>query len=388
MSDASPGHRRTSLAWRLLAGQVLIVGVALLTAGAVAAMVGPALFHAHLLEAGREVSGAELTHIERAYRDASMVSLGMALLVAGALTGAVAWAAGRGVRRTLDRVTVVARALSRGHYTERVPPLAGGAEIDELAAAVNAMAAQLQGTEETRRRLLRDLAHELRTPIATLSAYHDGLHDGVIDLGPVSRATLAEHTGRLARLADDIDEVSRAQEGQLALDPARHRLADLLEAGCEAWRAGFADRGITLAGPAISGPDVAVDVDRRRLGQVLTNVLANAHRHTHPRGRVAVAARVVGGEVLVTVADDGDGIPAEELPHAFERFHRGNVARDRDGSGSGIGLTISRAIVEAHGGSMTAISPGPGRGTTIEVRLPVSPPRPAPARPGADTVSG
>ncbi len=239
--------------------------------------------------------------------------------------------------------------------------------------------------EDTRRRLLTDLAHELRTPIATLAAYHEGLGDGVVDLGPETRAVLTEQTARLTRLADDIEEVSRAEEGRLALHRQPVAVAELVATATDALREPFAGQGVTLTVRRSRALDTLVEVDRTRVGQVLTNLLSNALRHTPAGGTVTVGARREGGEVVLRVTDDGEGIPADQLPHVFERFFRGDGARSRDRSGSGIGLTISRAIVDAHGGSITAASAGPGRGATFSVTLPAAPREPraaAHAQPG------
>ena len=162
-----------------------------------------------------------------AYRDSSLISVGIGLLISLLAAGAVTWFLTRRLRRPLEQVTHAARELTLGHYATRVPAIAAGTELETLAAAFNTMAARLDSVEDTRRRMLSDLAHELRTPIATISAYHEGLHDGVTSLGPESRAALEEQTQRLARLADDIDEVSTAEEGRLALDLRSHHVSHL-----------------------------------------------------------------------------------------------------------------------------------------------------------------
>jgi two-component system sensor histidine kinase BaeS len=215
----------TGLATRLLAGQAIVLVAGALTVGLVAAVIGPPIFHQHLLEAGHQQNSPELVHIEMAYRDSSLISVGIGLLISLLAAGAVTWFLTRRLRRPLEQVTHAARELTMGHYAIRVPAIAAGTELETLAAAFNTMAARLDSVEDTRRRMLSDLAHELRTPIATISAYHEGLHDGVTSLGPESRAALEEQTQRLARLADDIDEVSTAEEGRLALDLRSHHVS-------------------------------------------------------------------------------------------------------------------------------------------------------------------
>lgn len=232
------------------------------------------------------------------------------------------------------------------------------------------MAARLDSVEDTRRRMLSDLAHELRTPIATISAYHEGLHDGVTSLGPESRAALEEQTQRLARLADDIDEVSTAEEGRLALDLRSHHVSHLLWAAHEGIRDRYAAKGVNLLVDDRSVAGLQVLVDRSRIGQVLTNLLNNALRHTPAGGTVIISAVSDRDHVSITVSDNGDGMTPEQLEHAFERFYRADFARTHDRTGSGIGLTISRAIINAHGGSLTAASSGPDQGSTLTINLP------------------
>lgn len=370
------GPRRPALhqglATRLLIGQTIVLLAGALTVGLVAAVVGPPIFHDHLLQTGHPADSPELVHIELAYRDASLISLAWGLLISVVAAGAVTWVLARLLRRPLAELTHAARELARGHYAVRVAIAGSGTELDTLAAAFNVMADRLQGVEDTRRRLLSDLAHELRTPIATLAAYHEGLTDGVIDLGPEARAVLAEQTARLARLADDIDEVSRAEEGRLLLDRRPVRVAELFSAAADALREPYAAKGVNLQLETSRALDALVEVDPTRVGQVLTNLLSNALRHTPAGGTVSLAARRDGPEVVLTVRDDGEGIPAAQLPHVFERFYRGDSARDRDRSGSGIGLTISKALVDAHSGSITATSEGPGQGATFRVSLPAA----------------
>ncbi len=370
--DAVPPPGR-SLATRLMLAQLGVLLASVVTAAVVAFLVGPPLFHEHLLRAGGELTDDQLLHVERAYLDASLISLGVAFLVALAAAGLVTWVLARRVRRPLADLSSAAGEVARGSYERRVGLTGAGAELDELAASFNTMAARLEVVEDTRRRLLTDLAHEMRTPLATCTAYLEALDDGVATWGPETSTVLFQQVDRLSRLAADIDDVSRAEEGRLSLDPRRVPVARLLDAADATMRARFVEKGVGFDVAADAAPGAVVRVDALRMGQVLTNLLDNALRHSVVGGAVEVAPRVDGYEVVVRVTDDGDGIAAEQLPHVFERFYRGDTARDRKERGSGIGLTISRAIVDAHGGSLTARSAGAGRGATFEVRLPLDP---------------
>jgi signal transduction histidine kinase len=237
--------------------------------------------------------------------------------------------------------------------------------------AFNAMAGRLAEVEATRRRLLADLGHELRTPVATIEAYVDAAEDGVLVPDEDTWAVLRAQTGRLRRLAEDIAAVSRAEEHQLDLHPRRVAVAELVGAAVAAAGPRYADKGVTLAtAVGASLPELTADVER--MGQVLGNLLDNALRHTPAGGTVTVRAEQDRPGVRITVADTGEGIAAEHLTHVFERFYRADAARDRSRGGSGIGLAIVRAIVTEHGGRVTAHSNGPGTGTAFVVSLPAA----------------
>ena len=358
------------IASRLLLAQGLVLVAGILTAALVAVLVGPPLFHQHLLEAGHAPDSPEIAHIERAYQAANMVSLGVAMALAVTCALAVTWHLTRRLQRPLTLLTRAAREMSRGHYQTRVPVAGAGPELDTLAAAFNAMAIRLETSEQTRRRLLSDLAHELRTPIATIGAYLDGLEDGVTEWGPATARVLRDQADRLARLATDIDEVSRAEEGRIVLQRTTAPAGDLVWAAAQTARAAYMDKGVNLLTDSSAAAGAVVDVDRQRIAQVLGNLLTNALRHTPPGGTVTVSAAAAGDEVTLSVADNGEGIAPEQLPHVFERFYRGDSARSRDARGAGIGLTIAKALVDAHAGAATADSPGPGRGATFVITLP------------------
>lgn len=349
---------------------MLVVGIG--SAGVVAAVMGPRLFHQHLIEIGQTAESADLIHVEEAYVDASLIALGVALAVSGAAALAVSWWITRRLRQPLNSLTHAAGELRRGHYDTRVPVTGIGPELDTLADAFNSMAIRLEQTEVTRRRLLADLTHEMRTPISTLMTYHDALRDGVTSMNDDVVEVLSGQTGRLARLATDITEVSLAEEGQLSLNKSLVPVCDVITEASQAARDQFARKNVNLVVDRARLPTTSVNVDRLRIAQVLSNVLSNALRHTPPGGVVSISAIRAGDEVQVTIADDGEGMDPDLQFHAFERFFRGDSARDRDRSGSGVGLTISRAIADLHGGSLTVASDGIGHGSMFTLTLPFS----------------
>ncbi|GAB6986858.1 sensor histidine kinase [Nocardioides pyridinolyticus] len=356
---------------RLLLAQALVLIGAIATAGVIAALVGPPLFHEHMLKATPDPTPTELEHVEEAFRAASAISLGLAMAAAIVIALVVSWYLTRRFQAPITALTQGASDVSSGHYGARVPVGDAGPEMDSLAIAFNTMAGQLARTEDTRRRLLSDLAHELRTPVATLGAYLEGIEDGVTPWNNHTRALLSDQVERLSRLAQDIDAVSRAEEGRLSLEPAPISLAGLVEGAVLALAESYAANRVALE--VVPRGDLTVAVDRTRLLQVLTNLLDNARRHTPEGGTVTIDWQQVDERVALSISDNGDGIPSSQLPHIFERFYRGDTARDREHRGSGIGLTISRAIAEAHGGRLDADSDGPGTGSTFTLILPGGP---------------
>ncbi|MGG5258716.1 sensor histidine kinase [Phycicoccus avicenniae] len=355
---------------RLLLAQALLLVAGAVTAYLVASLVGPGLFHQHLLEAGTDPSSSETYHLEMAFRDALLVAMGVALLVSvGAALAISAWFTRR-VQRSTRRVVDAAADVAAGRYDVRVPASGLGVELDRMSSTINELGARLEQVEGTRRRMLSDLGHELRTPLATVEAYLEALEDGVIAPDAATFALLRSSTHRLRRLADDLGNVSRAQEGRLDLHPVRVDLGALVDDVLATEANAFEARGVTLRTDVAPAP-LLVDADPERIGQVLTNLLRNALRHTPAGGTVTVRTAQESTHAVLHVVDDGEGITAEHLPHVFERFYRADSSRTAaDGGGSGIGLTISRAIAEAHGGTLTARSHGAGTGATFALRLP------------------
>lgn len=361
--------RPAGLASRLLAAQLLVIATAGLTLALVAAAAGPAVFDVHVRDALGIVSPEVSRHLREAFAAAGLLSLaaGMAAALLAAL--AVSLLATRRLAGPLHALTAAAARVAAGNYATRLPKPGLGIEFDSMAGAFNSLAATLQATESTRRRLLADLAHELRTPLATLDAYLEGLADGVAEPTTATWALLAEQTARMRRLAEDIALVSRAEEGQLPLHPQPVDLVDLAAAAVRAAAPRYRAKRVELDADEPPRP-VPIIGDPDRLTQILANLLDNALRHTPAGGRVTVAVTRADRTAELRVTDTGGGIPAKHLPHVFDRFYRGDAARDRGSGGSGIGLTISRALARAHGGDLTATSPGPGAGATFTLFLP------------------
>jgi len=365
------GHRPRSLPGRLLVAQVVVVVAMALTMIGVAVAVGPRLFDEHLRQAGHGEQPETMAHAEEAFQAAGTSALVVGLLIAVGGAILVSLLLTSRLRSALAELTAAAQRIASGDYEHRVRDLEASAELAQLARNFNQMAARLAATEGTRRRLLTDLAHELRTPIATIEVALESLEDGVLDAGPDTIAMLRGQSERLARLTRDLREVSAAEEGQLDLALERTAVSALVDRAYVAAREEFARKQVELvAEPTATG--LMVDVDPGRIGQVLANLLSNSLRHTPSGGRVTLAVRPLATTVRIEVADNGEGIAADHLPHVFERFYRADAARDREHGGSGVGLAISQAIARAHGGGLSVVSAGVGRGATFTLELPRS----------------
>jgi two-component system sensor histidine kinase BaeS len=366
----APTRRGAGLAGRLLAAQTLVLLTGGLTAWLIAAAVGPSLFHQHLARANVGSTPAQIVHTEMAYQSANAISLSWALLAALAVAMAVNVYIARRIGRSVAIIADAASEVAGGHYGIRVPAPGLGAEFDALASGFNQMADRLGSVELTRRRLLADLGHEMRTPVATLEAYLEALEDGVATLNAGTAELLRSQTKRLARLSEDISAVSRTEEGQIQLNMATVHPELVIAAAVDSAAEAYQTKGVRLVTDISPGlPKLSMDPER--MGQVLGNLLDNALRHTPAEGTVTISATTSRrtADVAISVADCGDGIPAEHLPHVFERFYRVDAARDRAHGGSGIGLAIAKALVQAHGGALTATSPGSGQGSTFRILL-------------------
>lgn len=357
-----------SFGTRLLAAlSVVVVGCAV-SAGLVAAALAPEIFHDHLGQAGIGRDSSEAAHVEKAFTVATVLAWGLAVAIAVLLALLVSWYLTRRVGRSVAAMTATTAEIAAGHYDTRIGSPGLGSEFDQLAESVNELARRLDATESTRRRMLADLGHEMRTPIATLDSYLEAVEDGMRDFDDQTRLVLRSATRRLERLAADIADVSHAVEPGTRLTRVPTTTGALIASAISAARERYEDKGVRL-GAGITD-SVAVVVDTDRMGQVLGNLLDNALRHTPEGGSVTVTGvRAEAHTARIVVSDSGDGIAPDHLDHLFDRFYRVDSARRVHG-GSGIGLTITRSLVEAHDGRIRVHSDGSGRGADFTIDLP------------------
>jgi signal transduction histidine kinase len=261
------------------------------------------------------------------------------------------------------------REFGKGDFSHRVDFKDRG-EMGELSRSFNAMADDLERNERLRRNMVADVAHELRTPLSNLRGYLEAISDGLVKPDETSIRSLSEEVSSLSRLVDDLQELSLADAGELRLIFQPEDISRLIRETVTALQAKAAARSLKMSTRL---PDTLpkVNIDGHRIKQVLYNLLDNAVAHTGPEGRITVTAWQEEDRVYISVADTGEGIPAEDLPLIFERFYRVDKSRTRSTGGTGLGLTIVKRLVEAHGGRIDVRSK-PGQGATFTFSVPLS----------------
>jgi two-component system sensor histidine kinase BaeS len=311
-----------------------------------------------------------LQRTDRVLLFAALGSLAVALILSLILT--------RGLTRPVRELTQATRSLAKGKLGQQVP-VRSADEIGELTAAFNQMSADLYRANEQRRRMTADIAHDLRTPLTILGGYLEAMQDGVLPPTPKRLETMNTEIQGLIRLVEDLRMLSLADAGNLLLNRQFIEPLSLLERAATAFAQKAAEKFVEIQVDA--QPDLPqISVDPERIHQVLGNLVANALRYTPEGGVVSLQCSVISDQsvlrqlstdncLLITVQDTGKGIPAEALPHIFERFYRGESARE--GGESGLGLAIAKSIVEAHGGQISVSSAGAGKGSMFSIWLPM-----------------
>ena len=355
---------------RLFASYALVALVVISALWVTVSLVAPAQFDNEFraTATAREGAGEREAEGHSVFVSALRSSLPYALAASFGAAAIVSVLVARKILRPVRQVRSATRRLAAGHYDE---PVAEPAELElaELARDVNLLAVQLQTTERRRARLIGEVAHEMRTPLTTIEGLVEGMLDEVFEPNDEVLTSLAEEATRLQRLASDLSELSRAEEGAIALNLERVDLGELAEACANRLRPQYEDKHVELEVRA--APSLPVEVDPDRIMQVLTNLCGNALTYTPEGGRVAVTASRDGDIASVAVADTGIGLAAEDLELVFDRFYR-VPGPTRPSGGSGIGLTIARGLAHAHHGDVRASSPGPDRGSTFTLTLPIA----------------
>jgi len=294
-------------------------------------------------------------------------SLLWAALIAGSVAIVLAFFLSRRILHPVAALTSAARKLGKGDLGQRVK-VKSRDEVGELATTFNAMADELERTEQLRRSMVADAAHELRTPLTNIRGYLEAIKDGVIKPDAGTIESMHEEALLLTHLADDLQELALVDAGELRLDVRADDLVEIVQKAVAAIQPQATAKQISVETKL--APDLSpVMVDAERIGQVLRNLLSNAVAYTPEGGEVSVSVRSLGEWAEVRVADSGIGIAAEDMPFIFERFYRADKSRSRATGSVGLGLTIINRLVEAHGGSIEVHSEE-GRGSTFVFTVP------------------
>jgi two-component system sensor histidine kinase BaeS len=301
--------------------------------------------------------------------------IGALLLLVGG-TAIAALVIFRPAQARLRAVEEAARRLGEGDLTARAPEI-GGDEVAAVATAFNRMAAELAArqaqlveADRARRQLLADVSHELMTPLTAIRGYAETL--GLPQFLPPSKEgqravkVIHEEGERIERLVKDLLDLARFEAGGISLALENVDVDEIFERVSERHAQAAHEKGVTIE-IETHDDDIRLVGDPHRLEQAVQNLASNALRHTPPAGRIRLGASREGAMVKLTVLDTGVGIPAQHLPHVFDRFYKADQSRSQ--AGSGLGLSIVRAIVERHGGAVSVRS-RPGE-TVFEIQIPL-----------------
>jgi len=269
-----------------------------------------------------------------------LVALGFGLLLARSLT------------RPVRDLTTATRNMAQGQLEQQVP-VRSGDELGELAQAFNQMSADLARANRSRKQMTADIAHDLRNPLTVLSGYLESLQDGKLKPTPERFQVMQAEVNHLQRLVEDLRILSLADAGELKLHLELTSIPELLARVTEAYRHQAEQQQINLK-VEVEPNLPEVNLDPTRMEQVLGNLVSNALRYTPQDGDILLTAKQLNGSLTVSVIDNGSGIPADILPHIFERSFRGDESRS--GNESGLGLAIAKSIVELHGGTIRTAS--------------------------------
>lgn len=307
-----------------------------------------------------------------------LILSGVLLLFAGIIATTFGVCVAANITDSLSQLEKAARQISEGNLEERVK-INGKDEVARLGKVFNKMATQLEETKDQQEqldKLRRDLiawtSHDLRTPLTSIRAMIEALHDGIVaDEQTVQRyyQTIRSDIISLNTLIDDLFELAQLDAGGIVMEKSNHSLRDIISDALESFQAIAVQSNIKLSGDV--SPDLdSIPLNAPKIARVLNNLLINALRFTPTNGEVKVIGYQEGNEVVVTIEDSGDGFSEADLVRVFEQFYRGEEARSRSTGGAGLGLAIARAIVSGHGGQIWAENRSE-KGARVGFRLPM-----------------
>lgn len=267
----------------------------------------------------------------------------------------------------ITKITETSNKMRSGNLEVRALVKTSTKEIDELSNSINYLAETLSAQDMLRKRMTSDIAHELRTPLTTLKTHLEALIDGVWEPSTERFEIFYEEIERLTKLVDNLRNLSKLDQVNTNLNTSEVNLSTELEKIIETFKPLFIKENYKLHSQIT--PEIYAVIDKDKFKQIMNNLLSNAHNYLIPNGKVEVNLTKQNKDIIIKVIDNGIGISQKDLPYIFERFYRSDLSRSKNTGGSGIGLTITKAFVEAHGGSILAES-SLNIGTTFTVKFP------------------
>ncbi|MCF7947433.1 MAG: HAMP domain-containing protein [Spirochaetia bacterium] len=357
---------------KIFVSHLIVIGVGVVILLLTARLQAPYALNQHIRQMEHLIGESDVLRqnlmntFQAALNEVLLIAASGALLAAVIISSFVAWRIVFPIRSMIKTVVQIAD----GDYRQRAH-FVWDDEIGELAQNFNRMAEELHSTETRRIELIGNVAHELRTPLASMRSLMEGMIDGVLPADFSTYSAVQTELTRLQRLVGDLENLSQAESGQIKLNIKEFDLNNLLEQVVLRLKPQFSEKQIDLK---IELPESALRVkaDRERIQQVLINLLGNALQYTPPHGSVQIYAESKHDMIVCGVEDNGIGLSDSEIDQIFERFYRVDKSRSRVGGGSGIGLTIAHHIIKAHGGSLQAESPGLHRGSRFYFTLPLN----------------
>ncbi|MEW6183872.1 MAG: ATP-binding protein [Bacillota bacterium] len=339
----------------------------------------PVVFAGIPLTTGQETNGvilflAPLTAVEKPLSAVNRVLIqsSLAVVVVAVL---VIFLVSRRITRPIMDMSRAAARVAEGDYSQQIL-VRDRDEIGQLAQSFTIMQERLETMERMRRELIADISHELRTPLASIRGFVQGILDGVVRPEEKTRylSLVLNETTRLTSLVSDLLELARVQAGAIHLEYSEVDPAALMAEVADSFSLPSAEKGIALQ---TTGPPrtIRIPADRNRLKQVLLNLVSNAVRYTPRGGTISLVLEEGPDGVTIKVADTGPGVPEEELPKIFEKFHRLDKSRDSATGGAGLGLAIVKQLVELHGGNITARNRKDGPGLEVSFNIPIKMPK-------------
>lgn len=293
-----------------------------------------------------------------------LIGVGIFSLIFALLLGAIM---SKRISSPISRVISAAKSISSGYYSERISQKSNTSEINLLTATVNNLAESLEKQEALRKRLTGDVAHELRTPLATLQSHMEAMIDGIWEADAERLKSCHEEIVRISKLVGDLEKLTRYESDKLVLNKEYFDVSELAKRLIQNFESEFLNKGLKIEFEG-TGNDIYADKDK--ITQVIVNLLSNALKYTPAGGVARVNINSSSEAVRIIVKDNGPGIPEEDLPYIFERFYRADKSRNRMTGGSGIGLSIAKAIVLAHGG-VIEVQSSSETGSEFTVTLPL-----------------